>query len=351
MLRSYETAKRNEIAFRGLFLMIEKLDYYGTIEITMKNSKKILLSGIKPTGKAHIGNYFGALKQWVDLQNEYDTYIFIPTFHALTGEVKTAQELKELEHDLVLDLLGIGIDPNVVTLWRQQDVPQVTELSWIFSCITTMPQLMRAHAFKDAEAKNKDISVGSFNYPLLMAADIVLYDANKVPVGQDQVQHVEIAREVVRKFHINYGDSVFTEPEALVISSVAVVPGIDGQKMSKSYNNTIPLFGTDDEIKKAVMSIVTDSSGDLPVNVYAIHKLFKSESELKDLYQEKKGKYKDLKEALLADILEFVTPMRKRREEYANNPKKVAEILAQGAEKARAKAVEKMKLVHERIGL
>jgi tryptophanyl-tRNA synthetase len=317
----------------------------------MKSSKKILLSGIKPTGKAHIGNYFGALKQWVDLQNEYETYIFIPTLHALTGEVKTAQELKDLEHDLVLDLLGIGIDPNVTTLWRQQDVPEVTELSWIFSCITTMPQLMRAHAFKDAEAKNKDISVGTFNYPLLMAADIVMYDTHFVPVGQDQVQHVEIAREVVRKFHGRYGDDVFVEPEALVIPSVAVVPGTDGQKMSKSYGNTIPLFGTDEEIKKAVMGIVTDSGSDIPTNVYAIHKLFKSESELKDLYEEKKGKYKDLKEALLSDILEMVTPMRKRREEYAKNPKLVTEILRKGAEKAHAKAQAKMELVRKMVGL
>jgi tryptophanyl-tRNA synthetase len=317
----------------------------------MATSKKILLSGIKPTGKAHIGNYFGALRQWVDLQHEYDTYIFIPSYHALTGEIKPREDQQKLEQDLVLDLLGIGLDPEKITLWRQQDVPEVTELSWIFSCITTMPQLMRAHAFKDAEAKNKEISVGTFNYPLLMAADIVMYDADIVPVGQDQVQHVEIAREIVRKFHNTWGDGVFKEPTEKIVASVAVVPGTDGQKMSKSYKNTIPLFGTDEEIKKAVMSIVTDSSGDIPTNVYAIHKLFKSEAELASVYEEKKGKYKDLKEALLADILAFIEPMRARREEYANNPELVVEILKKGAEKASAKASEKMKVVRERVGL
>lgn len=317
----------------------------------MESRKKVLLSGIKPTGKAHIGNYFGALKQWVDLQYDYDTHIFIPTYHALTGEVKTPAELQQLEQDLILDLLGIGLDPKAVTFWRQQDVPQVTELAWIFSCITTMPQLMRAHAFKDAEAKNKDISVGTFNYPLLMAADIVMYDADVVPVGQDQVQHVEITREVVRKFHGYYGENVFTEPQELIIKDVAIVPGTDGQKMSKSYNNTIPLFGTDEVIKKAVMGIVTDSAGDVPENVYAIHKLFKSESELKDLYEEKKGKYKDLKESLLADILDFLAPMRERRAYYASHPEIVAEILEQGAAKARSKAVAKMQLVRQKIGL
>ena len=317
----------------------------------MKSDKKILLSGIKPTGKAHIGNYFGALKQWVDFQYDYDTHIFIPTYHAITGEVKPAEVLKKLEEDLVLDLLGIGLDPEVVTLWRQQDVPEVAELAWIFSCITTMPQLMRAHAFKDAEAKNKDISVGTFNYPLLMAADIVMYDADVVPVGQDQVQHVEIAREVVRKFHGYYGDNIFIEPQELIIKEVAIVPGTDGQKMSKSYNNTIPLFGSDEEIKKAVMGIVTDSGDGIPEHVYAIHKLFRSEQELQELYSEKKGKYKDLKEALLSDILDYLAPMRERRAYYADRPELVKSILARGAEKARTKAREKMKKIREQIGL
>ncbi len=312
--------------------------------------KKILLSGIKPTGKAHIGNYFGALKQWVDLQDQYDTHIFIPSYHALT-ERHDANGVRNDTKDLVLDLLAIGIDPEKTTIFLQQDVPEHTELAWIFSCITTMPYLMRAHAFKDAEAKNKEISVGTFNYPVLMAADILMYDTQVVPVGKDQQQHVEIAREIGRKFNNTFGETFPVEPQDLVIESVATVPGTDGQKMSKSYKNTIPLFGTDEEIKKAVMSIVTDSSGDTPVHVYAIHKLFRSEAELAALYEEKKGKYKDLKEALLADILAFVTPMRERRAHYEAHPEIVADILKKGGEKARAKAQAKMQLVRERVGL
>ncbi len=313
-------------------------------------SKKILLSGIKPTGKSHIGNYFGALKQWVDLQDDYDTHIFIPSYHALT-ERHDAVGVREDTHGLVLDLLGIGIDPEKVTIFRQQDVPEHTELSWIFSCIVTMPYLMRAHAFKDAEAKNKEISVGTFNYPVLMSADILMYDTDVVPVGKDQQQHVEIAREIARKFNNLFGETFPVEPKDLVVESVASVPGVDGQKMSKSYKNTIPLFGTDEEITKAVMSIVTDSSGDVPTNVYAIHKLFKSEAELAPIYEEHKGKYKALKDALLADILAFVTPMRERRAYYESQPELVADILEKGAAKAKAKAEAKMKLVRERVGL
>jgi tryptophanyl-tRNA synthetase len=250
----------------------------------------------------------------------------------------------------VLTYLGIGLDPEKVVLFKQSDVVGHTELSWIFDCITTMPYLMRAHAFKDAEAKDHEINVGVFNYPMLMAADILLYDADVVPVGKDQKQHIEYTRDTAQKFNNIFGET-FKLPKELILEDVETVPGIDGRKMSKSYGNEIPLFGTDAEIKKAVMSIITDSEGDKPEHVYAIHKLFKSEDELKDLYEEKKGKYKDLKEALLADIITFVTPMRKRREEYASQPKLVAEILHKGAEKARAKATEKMKVVRERVGL
>ncbi len=273
----------------------------------------------------------------------------IADLHALTS-VHNANDLREMTRDLVLTYLGIGLDPEKITLFRQSDVVGHAELAWIFDCITTMPYLMRAHAFKDAEAKDHEINVGVFNYPMLMAADILLYDADVVPVGKDQKQHIEYTRDTAQKFNNIFGET-FKLPKELIIESVETVPGIDGQKMSKSYKNTIPLFGTDEEIKKAVMSIVTDSSGDVPTNVYAIHKLFKSEAELKDLYEEKKGKYKDLKEALLADILAFVTPMRERRERYANSPELVAEILKSGAEKANAKAKAKMEIVRKQVGL
>lgn len=312
-------------------------------------TKKILLSGIQPSGTPHIGNYFGMMKQLVDLQNEYETYGMIVNYHALTT-VQDAALLRDYTHNVVLDFLAAGLDPEKVILFKQSDVPEHTELAWIFNCLVTMPWLSRAHAFKDKTEKGLEANVGLFDYPVLMAADMLMYDTNVVPVGKDQVQHIEMAREIAAKFNNAFGET-FVEPKEMVKEEVAVVPGTDGQKMSKSYKNTIPLFGTDEEITKAVMGIVTDSSGDMPVNVYAIHKLLRSESELAALYEEKKGKYKDLKEALLADILDFVRPMRARREEFAANPKLVEEILRKGAEKARAKAQAKMKEVREKVGL
>ncbi len=315
----------------------------------MSTSKKILLSGAKPTGVPHIGNYFGALKQFVDLQDDYDTYIMIADLHALTS-VHNAKDLRAMTNDLVLTYLGIGLDPEKITLFRQSDVNGHAELAWMFDCITTMPYLMRAHAFKDAEAKDHEINVGVFNYPMLMAADILLYDADVVPVGKDQKQHIEYTRDTAQKFNNTFGET-FKLPKELIVESVETVPGTDGQKMSKSYKNTIPLFGTDEEIKKAIMGIVTDSGSDIPTNVYAIHKLFRSDAELKDLYEEKKGKYKDLKEALLADILAFVTPMRERRKYYANNPELVTDILKKGAEKANMRAQAKMEVIRKQVGL
>jgi tryptophanyl-tRNA synthetase len=311
--------------------------------------KKILVSGVKPTGRPHIGNYFGAMRQFVDLQNDYESYVFIADLHALNS-IQDAQQMRELSHELILDYLAIGLDPEKVTFYKQSAIPAHTELTWIFDTLITVPFMMRAHAYKDAVAKDIEPSMGLFNYPVLMAADILLYDAEVVPVGRDQKQHIEYARDIAQKFNNTYGE-VFHLPKDLILEDVETIPGTDGRKMSKSYGNTIPLFGTNDEIKKAVMGIVTDSSGELPANVYAIHKLFRSESELAALYEEKKGKYKDLKEALLADILAFVTPMRARREEYANNPKLVADILVKGAEKARAKAQVKMEIVREKVGL
>src|SRR3989344_3664612 len=248
------------------------------------SDKKILLSGVKPTGRPHVGNYFGAMKQFVDLQHDYKTYIMIADLHAII----TVQNKEELEANTVgvlLDYMAIGLDPKQVTIFKQSDVAAHTELAWIFECLTTMPYLMRAHAFKDAEAKNKEINVGVFNYSLLMAADILIHDAGVVPVGKDQKQHVEIARDTAEKFNTIFGET-FKIPEPLILQDVATVPGIDGQKMSKSYNNTIPLFSSDEEIEKTVMSIVTDSGQDVPKNVYEIHKLVRPESELKKLYAE-----------------------------------------------------------------
>ncbi|MEI6528250.1 MAG: tryptophan--tRNA ligase [bacterium] len=317
-----------------------------------KNITKTLLSGVKPTGRPHIGNYFGAMKQFVDNQDSHDSYVFIADYHAM-NMIQNGEELRQGTLDIVLDYLAIGLDPKKVCLFKQSDVPQVTELCVIFNTLTTMPYLMRAHAFKDAEAKNKEINVGTFDYPILMAADILIQDADVVPVGRDQKQHVEYARDTAEKFNriFGQGEEIFKLPEPLILADVETVPGIDGQKMSKSYNNTIPLFAEDEEIKKACLSIVTDSSGELPKNVYAIHKLFRDEDYLKKLYEENKGKYKILKEALMADVIAFVTPIRERRKELAKNIPAVLEILKEGGKKANARAEAKMKKVREVIGV
>ncbi|MFZ2048918.1 MAG: tryptophan--tRNA ligase [Minisyncoccia bacterium] len=311
--------------------------------------KKILLSGVKPTGRPHIGNYFGAMKQFVDLQQEHTCYFMIADYHGLNF-VQDREEMFENTIDLAIDYLAIGLDPKESVIFKQSDVSAHTELAWIFDTITTMPYLMRAHAFKDAEAKSKDISVGTFNYPMLMAADILLYDTDVVPVGSDQKQHVEIARDTAEKFNRIYGET-FKLPKDLILESVKTVPGIDGQKMSKSYNNYISLFAEDDEIEKRVMSIVTDSGSDIPTNVYALHKLFKSEKELKDLYEANKGKYKILKEALIEDIKAFIKPLRDRRNEIAKDRNIVKELLADGAKRARAKADETLNKAKINIGV
>ena len=310
---------------------------------------KRLISGVQPTGAPHIGNYFGAMRQFVDLQNEYECFYMIADYHGLNF-IHNKEQMAENIMNLALDYLAIGLDPKKVTIFKQSDVSAHTELAWIFESITTMPYLMRAHAFKDAEAKNKDIVVGTFNYPMLMAADILLYDADLVPVGQDQKQHIEITRDTAQKFNSIFSE-VFKLPEELILEEVAIVPGIDGQKMSKSYGNTIPLFATDEEIDKQVMGIVTDSSGDVPQNVYAIHKLFRSEAELKVLYEENKGKYKILKDALSSDIKAFVEPMRARRAELAGNLDLVRQILAEGAERANTVASAKLLEAKKSIGV
>jgi tryptophanyl-tRNA synthetase len=315
-------------------------------------SKKIYLSGLQSSGRVHIGNYFGAMKQFVSLQNtqpDAEKFYMIADYHAL-NTVQDASRMKQLTTDVVLDYLAIGLDPERSCLFKQSEVSAHTELAWIFDTIITMPYLMRAHAFKDAEAKNKEISVGTFNYPVLMAADILLYDTDTVPVGQDQKQHVEYTRDIAGKFNSIFGET-FKLPEPLIIESVGMVPGIDGRKMSKSYDNTIPLFATREEIEKCVMSIVTDSGSEIPTNVHAIHKLFKSETELNTLYETNKGKYKILKEALIEDIDAFIKPLRERRAELAKNENVVADVLKKGAARANERAQAKLIEVKKKIGV
>jgi tryptophanyl-tRNA synthetase len=323
-----------------------------------KSDKKILLSGIQATGRPHIGNYFGAMKQFVDLQNEYDSYIMIADYHAL-NTIQNPKELSENSIGVAMDYLAIGLDPEKVVIFKQSDVQAHTELAWIFNTFTTMPYLMRAHAFKDAEAKNKEISVGTFDYPMLMAADILLYSPDVVPVGQDQKQHVEIARDTAEKFNHLFGQT-FKMPKELIKDDVKVVPGIDGRKMSKSYGNTIPLFASDEEITKAVMSIPTDSKGiDEPKDVdndkvFALHKLFTTGpeyEEVHDKYLNGGMSYKDSKEILIRNIQKIIAPLRDKRKEIEGDREMVIEILKEGGKKANKIAEAKMDDVRTKIGV
>jgi len=310
-------------------------------------SKKRLLTGLQTTGTLHIGNYFGALKPFADIYRDYDSHLMVADLHSLTT-VRDGGVLRQNILDVVKDYVAVGVNPQEAIIFKQSDVPEHTELAWMFECLVTVPFLMQAHAYKDKTAKGIEATAGLFNYPMLMAADILLYDAEVVPVGEDQRQHIEYAREAANKFNLAYGET-FTAPQEMILKGVGVVPGTDGQKMSKSYKNTIPLFGTREEIQKAVMSIVTDSSGDRPENVYAIHTLLKSEAELAPLYEEHKGKYKNLKDALIEDIDAFISPMRDTRAAISDSDVKA--ILEDGAMRARERASKKMTEVRQKVGI
>ncbi len=318
----------------------------------MTDTKPVLVSGIKPTGDLHIGNYFGAMRQFVELTKEgrYSPFIFVADYHAL-NTMQDAEEMRRRTRELVMAYIAVGLEPKEVIFFKQSDVPAHTELAWIFDTITTMPYLMRAHAYKDAEAKSKEISVGTFNYPMLMAADILLYDADIVPVGADQKQHIEYARDTAEKFNRVFKTEVFKLPEPYILPDVAVVLGTDGQKMSKSYNNVIPLFASRDELTKAVMSIVTDSSGTRPENVYQIHKLVRSEAELTVIYESNSGNYKKLKETLIEDLDRYLAPMRAKYEELRENSDIVDEVLIKGKREARAISELKMESVRQAVGV
>lgn len=322
-------------------------------------TKDVMLSGIKPTGRPHIGNYFAMMKQLIDLQNtgKYQNMFFIPDYHALNS-VFDKELMSSGIVDIVIDYLAIGFDPHKSIIFKQSDVSEHTELAWIFDTITTMPYLQRAHAYKDAESKGKEISVGVFNYPMLMAADILLYDTKIVPVGQDQKQHVEYARDTAEKFNRIYKEDIFTIPEEKIIESVAVIPGTDGQKMSKSYNNIIPLFASYEEIQKAVMSIPTDSKGvNDPKNpdednVFKLHTLFTSNlDEIKERYLKGNIGYKESKEILIKNIEDFVSPLREKRETVSVDKDFVLDLLKEGGMRAKDKASKKMDKVRELIGV
>lgn len=310
-------------------------------------AKKRLFTGLQPSGQLHIGNYLGTLKQTVELLQESDGLVMVADYHALTS-LKAADELRRNIADVVRDFVAVGVDPRRSIIFQQSAVSQHTELAWIFDCLVTVPFLEQAHAYKDKVAKGLEANAGLFTYPMLMAADILLYDTDIVPVGRDQKQHVEYAREAAAKFNNAFG-TLFKEPQERILESVAVVPGTDGKKMSKSYGNTIPLFASKDEIAKAVMSIVTDSAGDIPANVYNIHKFFRSEAELRPLYEANKGRYKASKDALIEDIEALIAPMRQKRESITDAD--VKSILRDGAERAGEIAEKKMKDVRAKVGV
>jgi tryptophanyl-tRNA synthetase len=320
--------------------------------------KKRMFSGLQVTGKSHLGNYFGAMKQFLDLQNsgEYDVIAFVANLHSLTT-VTDAASLRENTIDLVKDYLAIGLDPEKIILFLQSDISEHTELTWVFDCLITVPYMERAHAYKDKVSNGIEPTMGLLNYPVLMSADILLYSPDVVPVGADQKQHVEIARDLALKFNNTYGET-FKLPDVYTPKDVAIVPGVDGRKMSKSYKNHIPLFASDSEIRKICMTIVTDSAGvndrknSQENNIYNIYKLVASEEERK-LFKEKLENggvgYGALKEELAEKIISFIAPMREKRDRITDE--QVFDIMKAGADKARKIAVSKMQEVRVKTGL
>lgn len=312
-----------------------------------------MLTGLQPSGTLHIGNYFGSIKPLVDLvakssPAELECFLMVADYHALTT-VRDPEKLRTYTHDIVKDYLALGVDPERVVLFRQSANQDHMELAWIFNCLVTVPFLMQAHAYKDKTAHGIDANAGLFTYPMLMAADIVLYNTDVVPVGEDQRQHIEYTREAVSKFNHAYGEILRT-PKEQILPDVGVVPGIDGQKMSKSYGNTIPLFIEPDEITKIVRKIVTDSSGERPKHVYALHKLFRSDqNELDSFYAEHQGQYKVLKDALAADIEEFMAPLRERRNSLSDEY--VESVIAAGNARARDISQQSMERVRQAVGI
>ena len=316
------------------------------------------LSGIQPSGVLHIGNYFGAIKQFVELQNEYEGFYFLANYHALTSSPK-GEDLKNNTINVILDYLALGLDPEKSTLFLQSDVPEHTELSWILSNVTPMGLLERAHSYKDKTAKGIKPNVGLFTYPVLMASDILIYSPDIVPVGNDQKQHVEITRDIAIKFNETYGKEVFKLPKEKIVENVATVPGIDGDKMSKSYGNVINMFGSKKQLKKQIMNIVTDST---PLeepknpdnNITKLYSLFATEEEvnaLKEKFLAGNFGYGHAKTELFDKFMDYFAPFQKKREELLQNMDYVNEILKKGALKAREIATKKVDEVRDVVGI
>ncbi|MGE4455628.1 MAG: tryptophan--tRNA ligase [Arcobacteraceae bacterium] len=318
-----------------------------------------ILSGIQPSGTLHIGNYFGMIKKMVESQDDGELFAFIASYHALTS-LKDSEALRVNIFEAAVNFLSLGLDPNKSTFWVQSDVPEVLELYWFLSNHTSMGLLERAHSYKDKVAKGILANHGLFSYPVLMAADILLFDSDIVPVGKDQVQHIEITRDIANTFNVTYKKELLKLPVAKVDEEVATVPGTDGAKMSKSYGNTIDLFATPKQLKKQVMGIVTDST---PLeepkdysdcNIYKLSKLFMNEDELallRDKYATPNMGYGHFKLDLLDAITRYFEPYQEKRDYYMKNHDEVRDILSDGAKKARVVAKGKLELLREVVGL
>jgi len=318
-----------------------------------------ILTGLQPSGKLHIGNYFGAMQPAVQLQDQGEAFYFIADYHAMTS-MTDADTLRANIQDLAIDFLACGLDPQKATIFRQSDIPEVNELAWILSTVCPMGLLERAHSYKDKIAKGLAANHALFAYPTLMAADILLYDAELVPVGKDQKQHLEMTRDLAGKINDRFGENILTIPEAQIKEHTAVVPGLDGQKMSKSYHNTIPLTGNQKALRKSIMRIVTDST---PVEdpkptegstVIALYQLFADDKAMQQMIADHQAGgcgYGDFKQRVFDAYWEFFTPVREKREELENNLDYVNQVISQGAEKARAESTKVLDRVRKAVGL
>jgi len=322
------------------------------------SEKKRILSGIQPSGTLHVGNYFGMMKPSIELQEEHDCFYFIADYHAVTQTPDPAV-LRERVQGVAVDFLACGLDPLRTTFFRQSNVPQVTELTWILNCLTPVGLLERCHSYKDKIARGITPNHGLFSYPVLMASDILIYNSNVVPVGRDQKQHLEVTRDIAIRFNNQYGD-VLTVPECMIKEEVAVVPGIDGQKMSKSYGNIIEIFGEQKPMRKKFMKVVTDST---PMedpknadtcNVFALYKLFANEDEMTSMrtrYETGGMGYGHAKQEAFEKYWEYFRPFRQKREELLADPGYVERVLQDGARRARRVAEQTLEHVKKAVGL
>jgi tryptophanyl-tRNA synthetase len=317
-----------------------------------------ILTGLQPSGKLHLGNYFSAIKKMLEYQANNELFLFVANLHSLTT-IKDPNLQKSNTYDAVLDLLALGIDPNRSVFWVQSEVPEVTEVTWYLSMVITTSQLSLAHSFKDKTAKGFTPSAGLYNYPILMAADILSFQSDKVPVGKDQKQHLEFARDMAIRFNTEFGE-VFKIPEPDIDENTAIIPGVDGAKMSKSYGNTINFFDSEKDLKKSIMSIVSDSAGvdeakdpDTSV-IYSIYSLFldkTQQEELKARFRTPGLRYGDVKKELLEKVLEHFSSFRTKREELASKPDLVHEVLESGKTKAKAAIAPTLEKLRSKLGL